>query len=279
MNLILKSAIGATLALAAAGANALGIPASNSSDLVLVVQNLGTPANVYIFDTGISIAQAFGTGANVSNAVLNSTAYSGLNTTIAASATLQAFLSANPAAGDGWALEAGQYSGTTTNANPLTAATKNPGKAYGVFTSSVVNGGAVQNATLANFQNFLGGMQLDLVAPTDGLGLKPLLTATEATTGASYTLDAPSKYLLVGGADQASLGTGATTLYGLTGNGGTGVVQSYTLGTATLSANGTLVLTGNGTTPPPVPLPPAVWLFGSGLLGLVGVSRRRKTSV
>ena len=27
-----------------------------------------------------------------------------------------------------------------------------------------------------------------------------------------------------------------------------------------------------------VPVPPAVWLFGSGLLGLVGIARRRKTA-
>jgi hypothetical protein len=34
------------------------------------------------------------------------------------------------------------------------------------------------------------------------------------------------------------------------------------------------VLTGTGVAAP-VPIPPALWLFGSGLLGLVGVARRR----
>jgi hypothetical protein len=67
-------------------------------------------------------------------------------------------------------------------------------------------------------------------------------------------------------------------LYGMTGNGTTAAVQSFILGSATLSATGLLTLTGNTVTPPTVPLPPAVWLLGSGLLGLVGVSRRRKTA-
>ena len=30
-----------------------------------------------------------------------------------------------------------------------------------------------------------------------------------------------------------------------------------------------------GLEPPPIPVPPAVWLFGSGLIGLVGVARRK----
>ncbi len=34
---------------------------------------------------------------------------------------------------------------------------------------------------------------------------------------------------------------------------------------------------GTNVTPAPVPLPAAVWLFGSGLLGLVGVARRKRS--
>ncbi len=35
----------------------------------------------------------------------------------------------------------------------------------------------------------------------------------------------------------------------------------------------------NSTLPDPVPLPAAVWLFGSGLVGSVGVARKKKVSI
>ena len=44
MNMLVKTAIAGALALGATGAYALGIPATDSSDLVLVVQNTATPA-------------------------------------------------------------------------------------------------------------------------------------------------------------------------------------------------------------------------------------------
>jgi len=37
-------------------------------------------------------------------------------------------------------------------------------------------------------------------------------------------------------------------------------------------------LAGADLPPPAVPVPAAVWLFGSGLLGLVGVARRKKAA-
>jgi hypothetical protein len=49
--------------------------------------------------------------------------------------------------------------------------------------------------------------------------------------------------------------------------------QLYTAGLITMTSDGTLEAVGG--TPPTVPLPAAVWLLGSGLLGLAGVGRRR----
>jgi hypothetical protein len=133
---------------------------------------------------------------------------------------------------------------------------------------------------LEGFQN---GYGTDVASGTNGtIGLTALQTAKESTA-VSYSGGSPSsasyKYGILSAADLATVGS-TVALYGITGNGSLGAVQSYVLGTASLGTNGTLTLASNPTTaPPPVPLPAAVWLFGSGLLGLVGVSRRRKAAV
>ena len=69
----------------------------------------------------------------------------------------------------------------------------------------------------------------------------------------------------------SGLGT-AWNLYGVTGT-TTGPVALSLLGTATLTANG--VAFGAASSGTPVPLPAAIWLLGSGLLGLAGVGRRK----
>lgn len=61
-------------------------------------------------------------------------------------------------------------------------------------------------------------------------------------------------------------------IWGLASTGGSGMVNGAFIG---YMANFNVY---NGSNVAPVPIPAAAWLFGSGLIGLVGVSRRRKRS-
>jgi hypothetical protein len=273
MNSLVKVAVAGVLTLAASGAfAAVSAPWTGSSDLLLVVEN-ATTHTAYALDTGVSLDSLLPTGSLVSGASLN-TSIAAANKSISASSALQSFLAANPASGDLWTLEGGQYAGggnaTSTNGN-----SKAPGAAKAVFTSA--NGTAtnanVLTKNLTGLEPFLNGLNSDIVQSTGGLF--PLTTASETSAG-SVSVGAESRYGFWSNLDFASLGGTAMQLFGFSGNGTTGKLQSYILGTATLDASGNLTIAG---TPSTVPLPAAVWLFGSGLLGLFGVSRRRTAAV
>ncbi len=64
------------------------------------------------------------------------------------------------------------------------------------------------------------------------------------------------------------------TLYFVTGDSSPTATQSYILATLELTSGGTLESVSSS----PVPLPAALWLLGSGLLGLAGVGRRRSSA-
>jgi hypothetical protein len=277
MNSLVKVAIAGALALGASGAFAAGVSAPNtgSSDLLLVVENASTHV-AYALDTGVSLDSLLPTGSLVSGASL-STAISAASKSISASPALQSFLAANPASGDLWTLEGGQFAGGGT-AVAANGNIKIPGQAKGIFTSAngTVNNANAASKTLGSLQNYLNGLNGDITQSNGGLF--PLSTSSETTAASVSAGIADSRYAFWGNVDFGAVGSSALQLFGFTGNNSTGKLQSYILGTATLDANGNLSITGNGP-PPTVPLPAAVWLFGSGLLGLFGVSRRRTASV
>jgi hypothetical protein len=277
MNIIVKSAVAGALALGATGAFAIGVPSTNSSDLILYVDALtsgvddgtASSAGVYALDTGITLASLM-PGPYVSGAK-NSTAFAGVNLTIAASATLTSFLSSHSADTIEWTLEGGQYNGAGTSAQNSNSTAA--GSALAVFTSRALTSAfpAASTATVAKLDGFLNNLQTDYT-----IGGLTSLTGTETAT-ATENPGAQGKYGFTGGDDLVATGGTAVKLFGFTGNNSAGTLQSYLLGSATLGANGTLTITGNSSVQP-VPLPAAVWLFGSGLMGLVGVSRRRKAA-
>ena len=242
MNTIVKSAVAAALALGASGAFAIGLPSTNSSDMILLVENTTTGAS-YALDTGVTLNALLPTASLVANASL-STALAGVNTTVAASSTLQSFLAANPASGDGWELIGGQFPGGTGGvANNST--TKAPGAGKVAYTSTLPVNQATH--TLANMNSILNGLVTEMSA--SGGTLNGLLTAAELT-GQNVAPKAITKWGVVQGDVLGALGQ-AQTFFGFTGNGTTGALQSYVLGSATLAANGTLSLSGNSTGPAP----------------------------
>jgi hypothetical protein len=277
MNILLKSAVAGALALSASGAFALGTPAMNSSDLVLIVQDV-TKNTTYAYDTGVDIDSVFQTSGLHTGAVMDTT-QSGLSKTINATSMLSSFLAAAGSDTIGWTIEASQYNGGTPTTNSTLGNSHAPGAAKAIFTSMIgtTNNGVLAGKVLGSLTNFGTNLNSSLNSGegADGLGLQPLQSATESTS-ASYNAGAATKYGFIGVNDLGATGT-SYQLFGFTGNNTAAVLQSYILGSATLSANGTLTIKGNSAAP--VPLPAAVWLFGSGLMGLVGVSRRRKTAV
>jgi hypothetical protein len=267
MNLLVKSGVVAALALGASQAFAIGLPNTNSSDLILLVENTTTGAS-YALDTGISLNTILPTSSLVPNAVLN-TSLAGINSVIAASSTLQSFLAANPASGDGWELIGGQFNGGGVNVS-ATSNSRLPGTAKAAYSTINPNQGGHVLSNLVNIEN---NLQNEISIGT----LIPLINNLETTSTTALAPSAIQKYGVVANDTLGALGS-SQSFFAFTGNTGTGTLQSYILGSATLATNGTLTFTGNSVTAP-VPLPAAVWLLGSGLMGLVGVSRRRKATV
>jgi hypothetical protein len=179
------------------------------------------------------------------------------------------FAADNAAAGDTvyFAVLGGQYTGSATTSN-----FKTPGVAQFITTTennSTSSLAIANNSTLTHY----AGINTDVSnINTNSGGANSVEGPSPPTAGVwDYTSGSTLAYWDGGATANGNLvGTKDNLYYVTAGVGGAVSTKvSYTLeGYAQLSAAG-LVLT------PAVPLPPAIWLLGSGLLGLTGVARRK----
>jgi hypothetical protein len=279
MKTLIRLAVTGALLAGGSAAFAQNLPSSDDADLWLFVSN-GT-SSTFAEDTGISIASleptTFQTGANevADPQTIN----------VPETAALASYLSANSGSPTlEWTVEAVQYgngSGTSSLNHPA-------GDEVGLLATQ--NTGA-NTLIFSKLGDWGGGFNSDMqyVIPSYTAGGATYLWANGTATGNvwGYAVgDTPGSYNEYGQGPNTSgiapssvtAGTAAAAanqeeLYLITGNGGAGTTQSYVLGELQLN-NGVLQ-----NVPVPTPIPAALWLFGSGLLGLVGVGRRRNTPV
>jgi len=271
MNIALKAGAASALTLAGMAAHAsIASLTSGSSDAILfaeVINAAGTAAVAsYAGDTGISLSK------------LESGTYTG--TVLATDPNFQAFYAADTA-GDtvDFGILGGAYTGNATIPN-----FKTPGRA--TFLTTALNN---DTSSLAQI-NPSGLVTFSVALGSTINAINSLLPTTTATSieGSNPTTSGQFDYFSTqgiaywGGAGVLNYNssTTAATLFAVTAGSPiatTTIVSSTAEETAVLSNAGlSLVgLNGGTTSPPPVPLPAAVWLLGSGLLGLTGVARRR----
>lgn len=278
MKTFLKLSIASALALGAATANAaVSLPNTGTSDLVLFVHD-ATTGESYARDLGLTVASQFSgpylpAGSNTSTPSTTLSA----NFTIGPDANMNTFLAAvKPGDVVQYAVMA-----ATTPATQSAAANAPVGAANYITTNGTGDALTnITNKTPGNLALWGSGFQNDLAKLNANLGANNSVVGTSPATAGIYDANAVGANLnnwYSNGPVNGVVGLGTSALlYGVTGNGSTlRPVQTYQLATVTLSANGTL---STGSTAP-VPLPAAVWLLGSGLLGLAGVGRRKAAKV
>ncbi|MGA2776374.1 MAG: VPLPA-CTERM sorting domain-containing protein [Steroidobacteraceae bacterium] len=266
MNNLVKLGIAGGLALGSLAAQA-GITVGTSSTpgnaiLFADIFNGTTLVKAYAGDTGFSL-----------------TALAGGATGSFEDANLTSFLAAD-APGDtvDWlVVGAGGNSGPA----PATVVSTGGTLATALNTIRTQNGATLVgwNIELTPVVNLLNGLIAAGSTPTANswLGTNNGTTAGNSFAPFGTTNDASN---LGGSTGQvATAGLGSVTLYSLSAasqSGGAPASITPVLDVSLSSANG---LTFSAISTAPVPVPAAIWLLGSGLLGLAGVSRRKSAAV
>ena len=279
--LVMGTAVLAASAGAAHAANS-PLPSADNSDLIFFVNDI-TSGNTYsvILNQAVNGAGGYFTTADAKSVTASTTTEGAVQTltgdpnftySFSGDTALSSFLGTQTTQGTAdtfsWGILGGGYSGAASSTRKpqgnvllVGTATATPigtvGEAQGIGAAPGNLNTDVININAESFDSFNG--------TTSGI------IGTTASAGGTnlnlYTVGLPMS--------PASVGTTAYTLYGLTSTGSTGgQMLSYSLGSATFDGT-TLTFTGNGSA---VPLPAAAWLFGSGLLGLLGIGRRRQSA-
>jgi hypothetical protein len=264
MNTLAKIGVAGALAMGYVSAHAGAVvpSSSNPGDVFLfadVINASGSVISAFGADTTISVNNATGVTGNLTNG----------QTLYGASTNLASLISLGSQAGNtvSWTVMGGgsQVSGAlqfvTTDNNPTLAT---------MTGRSGVNAGHWQVGMIGTAQllNNNTGTNPDVLA-TSAAGAAnwdPTAINTGTNNASNWYLNGPTN-------DVTGLGTSAK-LYGVTavGSNSTNLLGVSVLGNVSLTAAGLVFST---VTTAPVPLPAAIWLLGSGLLGLFGIGRRK----
>lgn len=273
MNRFTKLALGvvAALAVSPAFADVDPLNGTNPTDLVIMVNDYhgATLTSTYAYEMNQSVAALFGT--LVSNASLSTV--NSISDTIVQNDNLTSFLSDS----------AGTYTfsvqGFDAPGQGGVGISFAPGKVPGAYVSvftTTTGGTAIKNLLATAYTGKFQNAQNQFAAGAGYVAdvLSGAGTDSTAYTAADWTLATQGMGGFSKGVSDWVGANTTTQLFGYTGNGSGAFLQSYVFGTVKLDlANKQIVFAGNPTST--VPVPGAVWLLGSGLLGLVGVSRRR----
>jgi hypothetical protein len=278
MKNLVRFAVAGALMAGFATAQAQSLPSSGSSDLWLFVSD-SSAGTSFAEDTGLSLSTILPSSSLAANSTLATTV--GANFSVGASSALTAYINSANSAGQtlNWAVLGGQDPNSTKNGK-----IEPQGAALLLGSAPISSGANIEQMTVGNLGTALLAFTSDIsYLTTNGYATGgSVFTWANGSNGgnvwgaggASANGGSTNFYNQGNGASQAGIALGSSTgLYGFTGNGGTGQLESYVLGdNLTLSSTGALSISSATS---PVPLPAAVWLFGSGLLGLLGVGRRR----
>lgn len=284
MKTIMKLVVGtAVLAAGATAAHASGttLPSTDNSNLLFFVTNTvsqQTYTQVLTQSVG-SAGDVFSKADAVNNQSLPVQGTSvgtikgkaGFTYDETTNTALENFIAAAPAGSLQWGVMGGAYSGASPTSrhpvgNALAVSTSTDAASVVQVGEGGITGGMIAPTGLASDIKTLNGSTFDTFnGTTTGVIGTPASSATNINfygTGIN----------VVNGLTPGT--KSSLELYGLSSNGGgAGQVLGFDLGA--FSFNGTsLVFTGI-----PTPLPAAAWLLGSGLLGLLGIGRRRNSVV